>query len=63
MSTTAGFHTPVIAFVDGEGNAGTEPPLQMVSDVPKLKTGVMLAFTVTVKVAVVAHNPASGVKV
>ena len=63
MSTTAGFHTPVIAFVDEEGNTGTEPPLQMVSDVPKSKAGVMFAFTVTVKMVVVAHNPAPGVKV
>ena len=45
------------------GNAGTLPPAHMVSDVPKLKVGVMFGFTVTVNVAVVAHKPAVGVNV
>ena len=58
-----GFHVPVILFVDVFVSAGTVPPAQMVSDVPKLKVGVMFGFTVTVKVVVTAHNPAAGVNV
>ena len=58
-----GFHVPVILFVDVLGSVGTVPPAQIVNDVPKLKDGVMFGFTVTVKLIVVAHNPAMGVKV
>ena len=54
---------PVIPFADVVGNAGTELPSQIVSDVPKLNVGVIFGFTVTVNVAVVAHNPAVGVNV
>ena len=54
---------PVIPFVDVVGNAGTEPPAQMVSVVPKLNVGVRLGVTFTVKVAGKAHCPAVGVKV
>jgi hypothetical protein len=46
---------PVIPFDDVAGNAGTAPLAQMVSVVPKLNTGVIIGFTVTVNVAVVAH--------
>jgi hypothetical protein len=53
----------VILFVDVVGNVGAEPPLQMLSVVPKLNVGVMFGFTVTVNVVVVAHWPAVGVKV
>ena len=63
MSTTAGLQVPLIALVDVVGNAGTVPPAQMVKVVPKLKVGVMFGATVTVKVVVVAHNPAVGVNV
>ena len=63
MSMVEGFQVPVIPFPDVTGNAGTVPEVQMVSDVPKLNVGVMLGFTVTVNVAVVAHNPAVGVNV
>ena len=63
LSTVAGFHTPVIPFVDVAGNAGTEPPAQIVSDVPKLNVGVMFGATVTVSVVGTAHCPAVGVKV
>ena len=45
------------------GNDGTVPLAQTVSDVPKLNVGVIFGFTVTVKVVVVAHNPAVGVNV
>ena len=50
-------------LVDGDVNVGTTPPLQIVSDVPKENVGVMLGFTFTVNVTVVAHNPDVGVKV
>jgi hypothetical protein len=46
---------PVIPFVDVPGNAGTEAPIQMDREVPKLKAGVRIGFTVTVNVAVVIH--------
>ena len=55
LLTVDGFHVPVIALVDVVGKVGTVPPLQIVSDVPKLNVGVIFGFTVTVKVAVVAH--------
>jgi hypothetical protein len=61
LSTAAGFHVPVMLLVDVLGNVGTEPPLQILNDVPKLKVGVMFGLTVTVNVAVVAHCPAVGV--
>ena len=48
---------------DVVGNAGTDPPGHILSEVPKLKTGVALGVTVTVKVAVVAHTPEVGVNV
>lgn len=63
LSTTAGLQVPVMPFVDGEGRAGTLPPAQIVSEVPKLKLGVMLGFTVTFSVNVVAQSPAVGVNV
>ena len=63
MSTDEGLHVPVIPFDDVVGNDGTTAPAQIVEDVPKLNVGVILGSTVTVNVAVVAHNPAVGVKV
>ena len=63
MSTVAGFHVPVMPFEDVVGSAGTVPPAQTVRLLPKLNVGTILGFTLTVKVAVVAHWPASGVKV
>ena len=63
LLTTDGFHVPVIPFVDVVGNVGTVPPEQIVNVVPKLKVGVIFGLTVTVKVVVVAHNPAVGVNV
>lgn len=59
----AGLQVPAIPFDEVLGNAGTVPPSQMVNVVPKLNVGVIFGFTVTVKVAVVAHCPASGVNV
>jgi len=45
------------------GNVGTVPFSQITKLVPKLKPGVMLGLTVTVKVAGKAHCPAVGVNV
>ena len=45
------------------GSVGTFAPAQTVIAVPKAKVGVTFGLTVTVKVAVVAHNPAVGVNV
>lgn len=61
--TTAGLHVPAMPLPDAEGNAGTVPPVQMASEVPKLNVGVVFGVIVTEKAAVVAHNPAVGVKV
>ena len=63
LSTTEGLHVPVIPFVDVAGNEGTVPPAHIVKLVPKPNVGGMLGLTVTVKVVVVAHKPAVGVKV
>jgi hypothetical protein len=63
LLTVAGFHVPVTPLSDVVGNAGTVPPLQIVSVVPKLKVGTVFGTTVTVKVVVVPHSPAFGVKV
>ena len=53
MLTVDGLHVPVIPLLDVAGNVGAVAPLQML--VAKLKPGVILGFTVTVKVVVVAH--------
>ena len=63
LSTTAGDHVPVIEFPDVFGNVGTTPPEQILNEVPKLNVGVVCGVIVTVKVVVVAHCPASGIKV
>ena len=63
LLTVAGLHVPVTPLLDVVGNAGTVPPLQIVSVVPKLKVGTVFGTTVTVKVVVVPHSPAFGVKV
>jgi hypothetical protein len=63
LLTTEGLQEPVIPLSEIFGKVGTDPPLQMVNDVPKLKVGVIFGFTVTVNVVVVAHKPAVGVNV
>ena len=63
LLTVAGFQVPVTALSDVVVRTGTVPPLQMVSELPKLKTGVVLGLTVTFRVAGSAHWPAAGVKV
>lgn len=63
LLTVEGLHVPVMPSMEVAGNDGTEPPEQMLNEVPKLNAGVTLGFTVTLYVAVVAHWPAVGVKV
>ena len=63
LSTTAGFHEPVMLLSEVAGNVGTEPPPQIVSELPKLNVGITVGLTVTVNVVVVAHWPLVGVKV
>ena len=40
MLTVAGLQDPVIPSVEVAGKAGTDPPEQTVSEVPKLNAGV-----------------------
>lgn len=54
---------PVIPLVEVVGRAGTASPAQIVNVVPKLNEGGIFGLTVTLKVAVVAHNPGVGVNV
>jgi hypothetical protein len=63
LLTVAGLHVPVILLVDVFGKAGTVPPEQILSVVPKLNVGVMFGATVTVNVVGNAHWPAVGVNV
>ena len=57
----AGVQVPVMPFSDVVGKADKVPPEQI--DATVLNVGVMFGLTVMVKVAVVAHCPAVGVKV
>ena len=63
LLTTEGLHVPFTPFVDVVGKIGTIPPAQIFNDVPKLKVGATIGFTVTVNITGVAHCPASGVNV
>ena len=58
-----GLHVPLTPFNDVGGKDGTDAPLQMVNDVPKLKVGVVLGITVTLIDTCNAHCPFDGVKV
>jgi hypothetical protein len=55
LLTVAGLHTPSIPFVDVRGKSGTALFIQIVSDEPKLKSGVIVGVIVTANVTVVAH--------
>jgi hypothetical protein len=63
LLTVEGDHVPVIAgvLVELVGNVGAVVPLQKAGIAAKV--GVVFGVTVVVKVAVVAHCPASGVKI
>jgi len=58
---SAGAHVPVIPLFDVVANAERVPPEQI--GATALKAGVMFVLTVMVRVVVVAHCPAAGVKV
>jgi len=61
LLTTAGDQVPVIPLSDVVGNTGAAVPEQIGARAAKV--GVMFGVIVTSIVAVVAHWPASGVKV
>jgi len=61
LLTTAGVQVPVIPFVEVNGNTGATAPEQI--GVTTAKAGITVGLTVTVSDVVVAHWPASGVKV
>ena len=63
MSIAAGLQVPAIPLEEVAGNAGGLVPAQILIAVPKWNTGVSTGFTATLKVAVRAHCPPSGVKV
>ena len=63
LLTIAGLHVPVIPLVDVFDNVGTEPPAQILSDVPKVNVGVTRGITVTVIVLGIPHCPPAGVNV
>ena len=50
-----GLHVPVIPFCDVGGKAGGASPLQIARLVPNTNAGVILGFTVTVNVVLLAH--------
>ena len=57
----AGDHVPEMPLLDVSGRAAKVAPEQM--GATAVKVGVTCGFTVIVKVVVVAHCPALGVKV
>ena len=57
----AGTHVPVIPLIDVNGSTGATEPSHIAAN--GLNVGVTFGVTVTVIVVVVAHWPASGVKV
>jgi hypothetical protein len=59
--TVAGLQVPVMPLFDVVASTGAVALRQ--SDPIGLKTGVTIGLTITVTVALVAHWPASGVKV
>ena len=59
--SSAGDHEPVMPLVDVVGNGDKVAPEQIGAIAAKV--GVTAVFTVIVSVVVVAHWPASGVKV
>jgi hypothetical protein len=61
LLTVAGFHVPVMPFVDVVGSVGATDPVQIGFTAAKI--GIMPELTVTSKVVVAAHCPADGVNV
>lgn len=60
---TAGFHVPVIPFVEVVGKVGAVPLAQIVRLVPMANTGTIFGLTVTTNAVVVAHKPEVGVNI
>ena len=58
LSTVAGLHVPLIPLVDEDGNTIAVAPSHMDTDVPKLNTGVIIGFTVTLSCTGVAQGSA-----
>jgi hypothetical protein len=63
LSTMAGLHVPLMPFTDVPGNDGTAAPAQKTPDVPNANVGVMFGVTVTEKLYITVHCPASGVNI
>ena len=61
LLTTEGDQVPLMPLFEVAGKTGVVLPLQIVTSA--VKSGVILGLTVCVRVAVVAHCPALGVKV
>ena len=59
--SNAGAHVPEMPLLEVVGNGDRVAPAQI--GATAVNIGVVLVFTVIVKVAVVAHCPAVGVKV
>lgn len=53
--TVAGLQVPFTPLSEVVGKAGTVPPEQILSVVPKVNVGIVFATTVTFNVAVVPH--------
>ena len=63
LSIEEGLHVPLTPFCDVSDKEGTEPPIQIDNEVPKLNVGVTIGLTVTVNTALLKHCPAIGVGV
>ena len=61
LLTVAGFHVPVMPFVDVVGKTGDALPEHIGATAANV--GVVCGVTVTINVLVVAHCPAEGVNV
>ena len=61
LSTVDGDQVPATPLLEEAGSTGTADPLHIGAGV--VNVGTVCGVTVTVIVAVVAHNPAAGVNV
>jgi hypothetical protein len=61
LLTVAGFHVPVMPFVDVAGSVGATDPVHI--GFTEAKVGVIPELTLTSKVVIAAHCPADGVNV
>ena len=63
MSIIEGDQVPLMPFNDVAGKDGADAPAQIPREVPKANAGVIIGLTVTAKLVLNAHCPASGVKI